>query len=95
MKFVYPDKFELFWQEYPKKQGKYAALQAWEKMDKKFGISNGNFDEVLTALKAQKEAKMFSDNPQYIPLPVTWINQARWDDEVKPVNGKEKSKWQG
>ena len=70
--------FELFYKQYPKKQGKATALKSWNK------IKNLDFDLIMAALKEQKQSTAWrKDNGQFIPLPSTWLNQERWDDEVE------------
>ena len=63
--------FEEFWQNYPKKEGKPKALQSWNK-------EKPDIDDVINALKWQK--KNWTD-PKYIPLPATYLNQRRFEDE--------------
>lgn len=70
--------FEKFWDIYPRKQGKGKARDAFIKAYKQFG------DVVITG------AANFAADPnlplekQYIPLPATWLNQERWNDEPLP-----------
>jgi uncharacterized protein YdaU (DUF1376 family) len=61
--------FEEFWSSYPNKKD-------WLK-------HSPNLTKVLSALKAQKNSEQWKkDNGQFIPLPTTWLNGARWEDEV-------------
>lgn len=84
---TYPEDFEEFWDAYPKKVGKDAALRAWKKR-------NGDRPAtgfLLESIYNQKQSDQWTkDNGQYIPNPATWINQGRWADEVEV---REKSKW--
>lgn len=74
-----PDEFDVFWKAYPKKIGKKAALQAWKK-----AVGRPALAELLQSIEKQKKSEQWSkDNGQFIPHPVTWLNQGRWDDEVK------------
>ncbi len=72
------DGFLKFWQAYPKKTAKQAALKAWNKLKP---------DEVLlktiiNALEIQKKSDQWhKEGGQYIPYPATWINGRRWEDE--------------
>ena len=60
--------FERFWQAYPRKVAKQAARRALAR--------------VLQALEQQKtETQWQRENGRYIPHPVTWLNQGRWEDE--------------
>lgn len=67
--------FDIFWNEYPRKIGKAAALKAWIK-------HKPDIDLVLKALEWQKKsAQWFKSNGLYIPHASTWINGSRWLDE--------------
>ena len=37
---------------------------------------------MLTAIEKQKASSQWKDS-QYIPLPSTWLNKHRWEDEVR------------
>lgn len=77
--------FEMFYKKYPKKQAKSSALKAWGK------IKNLDFDLIMESLEEQKQSDAWrKDNGQYIPMPTTWLNQERWNDEVE-VDIKKKS----
>ena len=70
--------FEKFWKAYPRKIGKSACLKKWNQM-------NGTkppLEKMLAAVEAQKASPQWvRDGGQYIPHPLTWLNQGRWDDE--------------
>jgi len=68
--------FEVFWKEYPRKVSKQKALKAFIKQG-----CYGKLEDILTALAKQKQTQQWQD-AQYIPHPTTWINNARWEDEV-------------
>jgi hypothetical protein len=75
------DDFELFWQSYPRKVGKKAALNAWNKATDKPHV-----DDVIKAVTAQKAGKEWmKEGGQYIPHPTTWLNQGRWNDATGPI----------
>jgi hypothetical protein len=77
--------FNLFWKAYPKKKGKLPAKKAWDKLDPD-GILVG---VILLAIKRQSQSPdWLKDGGQFIPMPATWLNQRRWEDEVetKPLN---------
>lgn len=77
---VYSDEFLKFWEAYPKKVGKGAAWNAWKKTAK-HRPSNGR---IVEAVNEQKKTDQWNkDAGQYIPNPSTWLNQHRWEDEVK------------
>jgi len=82
----YAPEFEGFWSEYPRKTGKGGAYKAW-------GKANPPLDACLCALVWQKKSDQWTrDGGQFIPLPATWINQRRWEDqppEILPIPKRE------
>lgn len=75
--------FEAFWAVYPRKVGKLAAKKAFERVDVPL-------ETLLTALRRQKcSAQWTAENGRYIPNPATWLNQGRWEDEVRPEQQRE------
>lgn len=84
--------FEQFWNVYPKKIGKRAALQAWRKAKDKPPL----VDIMQVIDKAKQSEQWTKENGQFIPHPSTWLNQGRWMDEPivklvpKPFTGHTK-----
>ncbi|HOX22260.1 MAG TPA: hypothetical protein PLL10_02255 [Elusimicrobiales bacterium] len=82
-KTPYPQEFETFWQAYPRKVGKAAALKRWK-------TQKPPLTEVLKALELQRACGQWQDI-SLIPHPETWINKRRWEDDpaayapAKPV----------
>ena len=80
--------FDRFWEAYPRKEAKQTAKRAFEKL---------NPDEALlqTMLEAVERSKGTAqwkeENGRFIPHPATWINQRRWEDEVKGGTGNGES----
>ena len=71
--------FQSFWSAYPNKKAKPAALKAFTKLKPDTAL----LDEMLKAIATQKQwAQWQKDNGQYIPMPSTWLNQRRWEDEL-------------
>jgi len=64
---------------YPHKVGKGAAERAWPK-----ALSLTNLDQLCAAVRRYVDAKPL-DRPWCNPA--TWLNQRRWEDEPKAVNG--------
>ena len=72
--------FEEFWQAYPKKVGKGAAIKSWLKV-------KARIDDVMPALIWQKESDQWKkQNGQFIPNPATYLNECRWQDEQPVVD---------
>lgn len=69
--------FESFWEIYPKKQNKKKAKQKFLKLctnEKEYKAIMDGLRNVLPVW-AKKDTK-------YIPMPTTWLNGERWNDEV-------------
>jgi hypothetical protein len=67
------DRFDEFWNLYPKKLSKAQALKAW-----KLAIKRKPDTEIIEAAKAYSLGKL--PDVQFIPLASTWLNNDRWDD---------------
>lgn len=83
---VADDRFNLFWEKYPKKVGKKEARKAWEKQK----CWNGQFDEVMAGVDTYVKECVGKDN-QFIAHPSSWLNGERWKDEseVKLAPGEQ------
>lgn len=73
-----PDLFEIFWKKYPRKQGKENAIKAF----KKHKFDHKTLPPVLDALDAHIRFWDTKDK-QFTPLPATWLNGKRWEDELE------------
>ena len=82
--------FGAFWTAYPNKKAKPAALKAFTKLKPNAEL----LAEMLKAITAQKQSPQWQkDNGQYIPMPSTWLNQERWNDEVSITAESESVNW--
>lgn len=71
--------FQSFWELYPRKIAKKAAQEKYISIVKKNPSLSGKILEGL-----QKQLPMFSTREiKHIPHASTWLNQARWEDEVE------------
>ena len=78
--------FETFWKLYPNKVGKAAACKKWDSVV----AGKIEFVKIINNLTEQKKSDQWSkDGGQYIPNPLTYLNQGRWDDEI---NNQSKNK---
>ena len=80
------DGFAAFWAAYPKKAGKADALKAWNKLKPDIVLQT-KMGEALTAQK--KSPQWTKNNGQYIPMPSTWLNGRRWEDEAPQAQSQE------
>lgn len=77
-------RFNEFWQAYPRKVGKAAALRKWMVLRPSAELHS----RIMNALAEQKKSAQWNrDGGQYIPHPTTWLNQGRWDDEPVKNSG--------
>jgi uncharacterized protein YdaU (DUF1376 family) len=74
------DLFPKFWALYPRKQDKAKAQKAWTKLK----VTEVLFALIVKGLSVQVvSADWLKESGKYIPLPTTWLNGKRWEDEVK------------
>ena len=78
--------FDKFWAKYPRKQGKLSAEKKWvsKKLNKLTNIIIEDIDFRLTNYQPNgwldKKTGLLCD-ANFIPLPATYLNNERWDDE--------------
>ena len=75
---IYVQMFEQFYEQYPKKEKK-EDTKKWFFKNKP---TDELFNQMMEALNKFKRTKQWQ-NKQYIPLPITWLNQKRWEDEIE------------
>lgn len=69
--------FGDFWSLYPRKEAKQAALKAWRK------VKADELPAILAALRVATHTEQWQkDGGQFVPLPASWLNGRRWEDEV-------------
>jgi hypothetical protein len=97
--------FDEFWKAFPtgRKKGKGAARDLFAKIVSRRHRTLRAKPEAIVA--AAKRYAATNPDPQYVPLPTTWLNEGRWEDEVapvlspdvepEPVNGKKWGWWRG
>jgi len=79
--------FKRFWDAYPKKDAKAAALKAFTKL---------NPDDVLLsvihkAIDAKRNTEQWTkENGKFVPMASTWLNGRRWEDEVQTTQPAER-----
>lgn len=74
--------FDLFWEAYPYKVRKQDSIKIWLNPKKKKG--RPSIKELIEILEIQKISINWTEQDgKFIPHPPTWLNQARWDDELR------------
>ena len=79
-----PEGFDRFWEAYPRKANKPAALKAF----KRLRVGEALLSRILRALETYKASEEWKrDGGQYIPYPSSWLNGERWlDVESAPTD---------
>jgi len=71
--------FQRFYKAYPKKQDKQNVIK-WFKKNKPTEIL---MKKILDALEKFKKTEQWTkDKGKFIPMPSTWLNNKRWEDEI-------------
>jgi len=77
--------FDQFWSEYPVKVGKAAAKTKFKAKCK----NQKTFDALINGLNEYNKLwSMIGKTGEFIPNPphpTTWLNQERWNDEIKKI----------
>lgn len=73
-----PDRFDEFWEKWPRKVDKPAAQRAWKKAVKKIPAQR------LVELTAAYASHPYLPEKAFIPNPATWLNGERWNDDPPP-----------
>lgn len=70
--------FERFWENYPRRLARRDAEKAWAK------IAAHKHVDVMEALRKHLMMwKQQGTEKKFIPYPATWLNGARWEDEIE------------
>lgn len=86
-KTTYSKEFDQFWSIYPRKEGKGFACSSFGKLS----LGDGLLNKIIAAVEIQKKSDQWTkDGGQYIPMPATWLNQRRWEDEGIQVQSRKK-----
>lgn len=74
------DHFESFWSVYPRKVGKAQARKAWDKLK----LNDDTVKMIAENIALRIKYGEWSDaNKTFIPHAATYLNNARWEDEVE------------
>lgn len=83
--------FDQFWKAYPRKVAKPEAMKAFVRIKPDAEL----MQQIMSALERAKASRDWQkDDGQFIPYPSTWLNQARWEDELATEgNGAAAEDW--
>jgi hypothetical protein len=80
----YPsNKFDDFYQIYPRKKDRKRAEQIWNKLK-----LDNYAAEIIEDVKLRLRQDGQWQDPQYIPYPATYLRNERWKDEITPIKAK-------
>lgn len=72
-------RFSEFWNAYPRKKSKGAALKAWKRIAPNHDLA----EQIIGAIQAAKASEDWRrENGRFIPYPATWLNARGWEDEA-------------
>ena len=74
---TYSTKFQQLWAAYPKKTDKKKSWLKWQSMNGE----RPDIETLLSAIEKQKLSRSWKEG--FIPHMTTWLNGARWEDEVE------------
>jgi len=73
------ERFDKFWNAYPKQRSKGQAEKTWIKINPDDEL----LDAMLSSIERWKRSKEWlKDGGQFIPHPSTWLNAKGWEDEL-------------
>lgn len=72
--------FDAFWEKYPRKTAKPAALKAWPVAVK---LAGGDLRRIVKGVRRYADDANLPEK-QFIPYPSKWLREGRWDDEPLP-----------
>ena len=84
----YEKKFDIWWEIYPRKVAKKAAMKKFLALKPDDVL----FEKMMSGLEALIEDKRGPHGEldlKFFPHPTTWLNQERWEDEIP----KKEKKW--
>jgi hypothetical protein len=74
----YRDGFDVFWAAYPRHDKRKDAEAIWSRL-------KPDADLLTRMLEAIDRQGLAAKEPQYRPMPTTWLNGERWKDESGPA----------
>jgi hypothetical protein len=82
--------FVKFWETYPRKEAKQSALKAWAKLKP----DPATIERIIASVTARTDSPEWrKDNGQFIPLPASFLNGRRFDDELTPQRPSSSDDW--
>ncbi|MGU3665764.1 helix-turn-helix domain-containing protein [Methylobacterium sp. A49B] len=78
-----PSAFDVWWEAYPRRDGKIAARKAFDRALKKRAAT---VEELIAGARRYAAARAGQD-PKFTKVPTTWLNGGHWADEPAMPSG--------
>lgn len=85
-----PDRFDEFWNIFPKKVAKQAARRRWDAL-----IKRGTDPQAIINGAKAYAAHVRDTEPQFVKQPDGWLNAGRWEDEPSTRVPRPYTPWAG
>lgn len=73
------ERFNRFWDAYPKRRARGDAEKAWAKIKPDEQL----LTKILAGLEIAKTSEDWAkENAKYVPYPATWLNRRGWEDDL-------------
>jgi hypothetical protein len=80
------EKFNAFWELYPKKAGKEDAIRVWDNLAPSWDV----VEQIIKSLLKQRKTEAWIKEKRSIPNASTWLKEKKWAGEgVVPPKGNE------
>jgi hypothetical protein len=74
------ESFQRFWEAYPKKQKRIEAQKTWAKLNPSEELTS----RIIKDVERRRDTFDWTkENRRYCPLPSSYINGQRWDDQIE------------
>lgn len=86
--------FGSFWSAYPRHESRKVAFDKFKGIMSKSKDAEETLKQMLSSISKSKETEQWQkDGGKFIPMPTTWLNQRRWEDEgIVMSNGESERK---
>ena len=90
MRTAAAERFEEWWQTYPRRKSKDAAIKAWKRLK-----CDDIADVLIQDIAKRKELEWAGKEPQFIPYPATYLNGKQWNDDIEDNRHENRSRTGG
>ncbi|MEA4832379.1 MAG: hypothetical protein VB118_07165 [Oscillospiraceae bacterium] len=73
------ERFERFWEHYPRKVSKGQAIKAWAKINPDDSLT----EKIITSVETAKKCDGRFKEERFTPHPATWLNGMEWENQYE------------